>query len=208
MASISTPLMTAEEFFEWASRPENQDKYCELERGEIVPMPPPGEIHGILCAWIAYLLWTYVLKRGQGRVASNDMGLIVARDPDTVRGPDIMLFAESRRLEDLSPRYPDQLPLLIVEVLSPSDNWGKTLIRVGQYLKRGVALVWVVDPDSRTVSVHRRGQDLPAVRDEMEDLTGEDVLPDFRCRVAELFTFPGTKPDAAAPPNSGANPEP
>ena len=32
---------------------------------------------------------------------------------------------------------------------------------------------------------------LPRVLDEADELDGNDVLPDFRCRVAEFFAVPG-----------------
>jgi Uma2 family endonuclease len=193
MATVGTKLMTAEEFFDWLQRPENQQRLFELEAGEVVEMPPPGELHGILCGWIAHLLWRYVLQRGQGSVSSNDAGLLVKRSPDTVRGPDLMLFDESKTLDQLNPRFVERLPKLVVEVLSPSDPRGKVDRRVTQYLRRGVPLVWLVDPEVRTVSVHRPGQELYVV-DDTEELTGHEVLPDFRYRVAELFTLPGAAP--------------
>ena len=190
MATVETRQLTAEEFCEWASRPENAGKRFELERGEPVEMPPPSEIHGVVCFLVAHLLGAYVFRRGQGYVCSNDTGLLVEKDPDTLRGPDVMLFDEKRRFDQLSRKYSTGVPKLVVEVFSPSDNWGKTLKRIGQYLKRGVALVWVVDPESLSVSIHQPGKD-PRVVDETEELHGEEVLLEFRCRVAELFTLPG-----------------
>jgi Uma2 family endonuclease len=189
MATVATRRMTAEEFWEWASRPENQDKRFELDRGEVVEMPPPGIPHGVICAWIAYLLWGYVLRRGKGYVCSNDSGLLVQRDPDTVRGPDLMLFDAPRRLEDLTPRYAETVPQLIVEVLSPTDQQGKTNRRIGQYIQRGVPLVWLVDPEVRIVTVYQPGKDF-YTREEADELTGEAVLPELRLHVADLFTFP------------------
>lgn len=190
MATVESRLMTADEFCEWASRPENASRRLELERGEPIEMPPPGELHGAICFLVAHLLGTYIFRRGQGYVCVNDTGLLVERDPDTLRSPDLMLFDEKRRLDQLSLKYATAIPKLVVEVFSPSDSWGKTIRRVGQYLRRGVPLVWVVDPESRSVSIHRSGRDAMSV-DEPEELTGEDVLPDLRCRVADFFTLPG-----------------
>jgi len=190
MATVEMRQLTAEEFCDWASRPENSGKRFELERGEPVEMPPPSERHGAVCFLVAHLLGAYVFRRGQGFVCTNDAGLLVEQGPDTVRGPDIMLFDEKRRFDQLSRRYSTAVPKLVVEVFSPSDNWGKTVRRIGQYLKRGVTLVWVVDPESLTVSIHRAGRDPHAV-DDTEELTGEDVLPDLHLRVTDFFTLPG-----------------
>ena len=41
-----------------------------------------------------------------------------------------------------------------VEIFSPSDRWGEMNRKVEQYHRRGVPLVWVVDPDERTVDVY------------------------------------------------------
>ncbi len=190
MATVTTNLMTVDEFFDWANRPENADRFWELDEGEVVEMPSPGEIHGILCGFIAHLLWAYVLERGKGAVSSNDTGLLVKRKPGTVRGPDIMLFDESRPLRKLSHKFSERIPRLIVEVLSPSDKMSRVNRRISQFLKRGVPLVWLVDPDLRTVTVYRHGKDFKVVR-EHEVVTGEDVLPKLRYRVSELFAVPG-----------------
>jgi Uma2 family endonuclease len=198
MATVETQRLSADEFWEWANRPENGGKLFELERGEVVEMPSPGERHGALCVWIGHLLWNYVIRRGAGGVCSNDTGLLVEQAPDTVRGPDVMLFGESRSLEQLSPKYSTRVPQLVVEVLSPSDQMTKVNRRIKQYLRRGIPLVWLVDPEVRSVSVYRPGKEL-LVLDETEELVGEEVLVDFRLPVAELFTLPGQGPAEAQP---------
>jgi Uma2 family endonuclease len=190
MATAESKLLTPDEFFEWANRPENAGKLYELDEGRAVEVPPPGELHGVICFLISHLLGRYVFQRGRGYVCTNDTGLLVKRKPGTVRGPDVMLFDESRPLEKLSRKYSTQLPKLVVEVWSPTDQPGKVNRRISQYLKRGVPLVWLVDPEVRTVSVYRPGKEHYVV-EEAETLTGEDVLPGLRHRVAELFTLPG-----------------
>jgi Uma2 family endonuclease len=182
--------MTAEEFYEWANRPENQGTLYELVQGEPVAMPTPSELHGVVCFLIAHLLGKYIFQRGKGYICTNDTGLLVERDPDTLRGPDIMLFDELRRLEELSRQFAVAIPRLVVEVLSPSDRLGRVNRRINQYLKRGVPLVWLVDPEVRNITIYRPGKDLYTV-EETEDLTGDEILPDFRCRAAEFFALPG-----------------
>jgi Uma2 family endonuclease len=189
MATVETKRMTAEEFWEWANRPENQDKLYELDRGEVVEVARPAEFHGVLCAWIAHLLWGYALQRGRGCVCSNDTGLLVEREPDTLRGPDLMFFDERLGLEQLSRKFTERIPKLVIEVMSPNDRMTKLNRRIGQYLERGVDLVWLVDADVRSITVYRRDR-YPLVLDDTEELTGEDVLPNLRFRVSELFTLP------------------
>lgn len=201
MSTKTTPKMTAEAFFEWANRPENAGKRYELEDGEVVEMPSPGELHGLYC-WLAVrLLTVYISRRGSGYLLTNDTGLVVRRKPDTVRGPDIMLFLEQPDLSKMSRKFCERVPALIVEVLSPTDTMRKTTVRVGQYLKRGVPLVWVIDPEERIVYVHRP-EEFGKVLDETEELTGNGVLPDFSCPVRDLFTPPGQQPAPPARPTT------
>ncbi len=189
MATVETALMTAEEFVDWAGRPENEDKHYELDYGEIAEMPPPSELHGVVCFLIARILGNFLFSRGKGYLCSNDSGLLVARGPDTVRGPDLMLFDENRPLDGLSRKFTERVPKLIVEVLSPSDPMTTVNLRISQFLKRGVPLAWLVDPEMRRVTVYRPGKE-HKVFDETEELTGEDALPDLRVGVADLFAMP------------------
>jgi Uma2 family endonuclease len=188
--ATETQLLTAEEFYDFCHRPENRARQFELERGEIVEMSRPGERHCAVCGNVTYLLGSYVRQRKQGYVCPNDMGLILARGPDTVRGPDVVVYLETRHFDDLEIKYPERLPALVVEVLSPNDKWVRMTRRINTILQRGVQLVWVLDPESRTVTVHQSDRQ-SMVFDDTEELTGLDVLPDFRCRVAEFFSMPG-----------------
>ena len=183
-------LMTAEDFFEWVSLPENRDLYVELERGEIAEMPPPGKYHGFVCGNVAGILRNYAIARGRGYVCTNDAGLIVERDPDTVRGPDVTFYDDAQTADDMERQFATEPPLLAVEVQSPNDRVNRTVLRISQMLQLGVRLIWVVDPETRDVSVYRPGKD-PSLAQESQDLTGEDILPDFRCRVADFFGVPG-----------------
>ena len=190
MATVATKPMTAEEFYEWTHRPENRDRRFELERGEIVEMSRPGKQHGLICANIAGILWTFAKRRKKGYVCSNDTGVVVERENDTVRGPDILFFEDATTAEDVDEKYGETPPLLAVEVLLPNDTLAIMSRRVREQLDFGTKIVWVVNPEDRNVTVYRRGKEHFVV-EESDELTGEDVLPDFRCKVVEFFQLPG-----------------
>jgi Uma2 family endonuclease len=186
MASVVSKLMTAEEFFDWVQRPENRDRHFELERGEVVEMSRPGERHGLVCSNGTYLLVGYTRAVKKGYVVSNDTGIILEREPDTVRGPDVAVYVESRKFEELEIKYPRRLPKLIVEVLSPNDQQGKIQKRINKFLEKGVAMVWLLDPDAQTITIFLPNQ-LPIVLEGDEEVTGFDILPDFRCKASDFF---------------------
>lgn len=183
-------LMTAEEFFDFCQLPENRDRHLELERGRIVEMPPPGERHGAVCWNVAGLLWSFAFQRGKGVACSNDSGLILEREPDTVNGPDVLFFDKLLRYDQLKIGYQADMPQLVVEVLSPSARHTRVVRRVARLLQKGVALVWILDPEERSLAVHRAGREA-VVLSENDEVTGEDVIPDLRLKVADFFKLPG-----------------
>src|ERR1700733_4938938 len=111
--------MTAESFADWVEQPENRNRWFELVRGEGIELPPPGKIHGRVCVNVVFELERYVRQRRKGYVTSNDTGVILERDPDTVRGPDVAIYLEKTKFRQLKIKYSDRLPKLIVEALSP-----------------------------------------------------------------------------------------
>jgi Uma2 family endonuclease len=101
--------------------------------------------------------------------------------PGKVRRPDASFVRIDRLPGGLtSEGYIDVAPDLAVEVLSPNDN------QIAEYLRVGVSLVWVINPEARTVLVHRRDGSVSRLRED-EELLGEVCLPGFRCQLARIF---------------------
>src|SRR6187397_967509 len=112
--TTATPLMTAEEFCEWVQSAANRDRWFELVQGKVIELPPPTKIHGRVCQNVAFRLELYVRQRRKGYVLINDSGVILVRDPDTVRGPDVALYEDATRFSDLHPKYGEVAPRLAV----------------------------------------------------------------------------------------------
>jgi Uma2 family endonuclease len=199
MATAPPKLMTADEFWDFVHRRENQDRVFELVRGEVVEMTKPGKRHGFVCINAGVLLHAYATRRKKGYVCGNDTGVVVARDPDSVRGPDLLFFEDATSYEQIDKKWGDTPPRLAVEVMSPNDTMGEMNERIQEQLDLGTPLVWLIDPESRSVTVYRPGKNL-YVRKGDEELTGEDVLPDFRCKVSDFFRLPGQEESTSTQP--------
>jgi Uma2 family endonuclease len=195
----TTKRMTAEEFCDWVHLPENRDEWFELVRGEVIRLLPPKKPHGYVCANVARVVGNYTFERRKGSVTSNDSGVILERDPDTVRGPDVALYEDAGKFADLHPKYGEVPPRLAVEVLSPDDRAKYVTRKVTDYLENGVALVWLLDPEARTVTVYPADR-APYTLQPDAELTGEDVLPGFRCRVGDFFHLPEESGGPPPPP--------
>jgi Uma2 family endonuclease len=171
---------------EYERMPEEEAYRVELVRGMLVRSPKPAPLHGVLQARMAWKLAEFVDRAGGGEV-TGEVGAILARDPDTVRGPDLAFYSTDR-IPDFG--YGGGFwgpPDLAVEILSPSNRPSEIREKVAEYLGAGVRLVWVLDPDGRSVTVHRSGGEARVVRHD-QTLEGEDVLPGFLLPLASLFT--------------------
>jgi Uma2 family endonuclease len=77
-------------------------------------------------------------------------------------------------------------PDLAIEVQSPGDRQRELLDKVGEYLQAGSRLVWVIDPEARTVTVYESASHVATLRED-DVLDGGDVLPGFRCRPSDFL---------------------
>jgi Uma2 family endonuclease len=190
-AGTATTRMTAEEFYEFVHRPDNQCRWLELVRGGVIELPPPQRPHGIVQINAGRILSVYTFKVGRYYVVT-DAGVILERDPDTVRGPDVAVYDDAQHYDDIAPKYAEVPPLLAVEILSPHDRADQVTKKINDYLRSGVALVWLVDPEAREVTVYTHDSG-PRLHDAKQTLSGGDVLPGFKCKVADFFRLPGDK---------------
>ena len=80
----------------------------------------------------------------------GEAGYVLARNPDTVRGPDLSFIARERLVGFDDSRFFEGAPDLAVEILSPSNRPGEVRAKAPEYLAAGARLVWVVDPSARS----------------------------------------------------------
>lgn len=160
---------------------------CELVLGRIVPMSPTGGEHGRVEGNFYAALRSFVRPRKLGQVLVGEVGIFTHRGPDSVRGADVAYISNERYQRLKSSRgFLDVAPELVVEVLSPDDRPGELRHKLQEYFEAGVRLVWVADPDARTVAAYRSTTDVRPFRDS-DSLPGDDVLPGFEVAVRTLF---------------------
>ena len=80
----------------------------------------------------------------------------------------------------------DGVPVLVVEILSPSDTQEQIDEKIDDYLRAGVAVVWIIDPHDKTVLIYRKDAE-PELLNITQELSGEPHLPGFRVPVGEIF---------------------
>ena len=174
-------VMTGEDLFELGDIGRT-----ELIKGELVRMPPTGHPHGYVKVNFAAILRTFVRQHKLGRVMGGEVGIYTHRDPDTVRGADIVFISNERLAQVQSTSYLDVAPELTVEVTSPDDRWYAIDDKLTEYFEIGVQIVWVASPQRQQVHVYRSLTEIEILT-AADTLSGNSVLPGFSVPVAELF---------------------
>ena len=174
-------LVTIDQFLEMQF-----DGPVELVRGEVVELTRPDQSHGNVCLEVAFAIASWARSAQAGRVTTNDAGIVTDPHPGTLRGADVAFFASSQLFDGKLPRGPVTLvPVLCVEVLSPSNTWSGMRRKIEEYLAVGVHEVWLVDPELRTVDRFRRDCGSTLFR-ETQTLTSVE-LPGFSVPVSDFF---------------------
>jgi Uma2 family endonuclease len=75
---------------------------------------------------------------------------------------------------------------LAVEVVSPKDQVYELDWKLADYRKVRVPLVWVINPELRTVTVYQIDRPIRLLFED-DELSGEDIIPGFRCPIREIL---------------------
>jgi Uma2 family endonuclease len=162
------------------------DVKYELHDGRLVVVAPPGGLHGRRQAKFSRYLLTEGEEKGHGE-GFAEAGLLLRQKPDTVVGFDAAFVTTAQLPTRYSPEgYLLTIPALVVEVRSKNDPQPEVDAKVQEYLTAGVVLVWVADPETRTVIAYRPNQPA-AVFAAADTLTAEGVVPGFAVPVANLL---------------------
>ena len=183
MTTTKEKLLTAEDLLELHSK----GVRGELIRGVLCEIMSAGTRHGKVVMKLGFLLGSVVFPRRLGTLVGSDSGVLIEREPDTVREPDIAYFSvEKMPLGEDAPGYTEVVPDLVVEIASPNDSLQNLKDKAMIWQDFGVPLVWVGHPNRREVEVHSAGGTVVTLGEE-DVLDGGDVLPGFSCSVGEIF---------------------
>ncbi len=145
-------------------------------------------LSNLIAAGITGMLHNDCREHDLGWVLASELGYrCFPWKPGRVRRADVSFIRADRLTEaQLSEGFCSIPPDLAVEVVSPNDLVDKLDEKVEDYVRAGVRLVRIGRPAARAVQVFR------ADRSESwlwagNELSGEDVIPGFRCKVEDLF---------------------
>src|SRR5260221_10800149 len=127
-------------------------KIFGLQHGVLIEVAGSGQRQAALAVWIAYLLTSFIMEHHLGGIVLGADGTIQLSLFNT-RIPDVSYIAGVKVPSD--PKYHQGAPDLAVEVVSKSNKPSEMQQRAGEYIGAGSRLVWIVEPDKKTIDVYR-----------------------------------------------------
>ena len=164
---------------------DHEGRLCELVDGVLVEKA---------MGFRESLLAGALIEALRGFVGRHNLGLVTAPDgmmrlaAGLVRVPDVAFISWDRLPERRVPAVPipDLAPDLAVEMLSAGNTAGEMARKRREYFAAGVRLVWLIDPEARTIAVYTGPRNSTLLR-HGDTLSGGAVLPGFSLSLKELF---------------------
>lgn len=155
-------------------------KRHEIIDGEHVATPSPTTYHQTVSRRLQFALYEQLELTGRAQVFDAPIDVELALH-DIVQ-PDLVIVATASS-QIITPSRIRGIPVLIVEILSPSTRHNDRSLKLELYRARGVAEYWIVDPESHTVEQRRlEGAEyrlVATVTDRIEPVAFDGVVIDL-----------------------------
>jgi Uma2 family endonuclease len=163
------------------------NRRIELVDGRLEFLPMPTEMHQALVGFLYHALLSFVTKHDLGIVPYAPLRVRVPGG--RYREPDVM-FLRKENFHLRSNRIWKGADLLM-EIVSgdPKDRKRDYEDKLADYIATNVAEYWIVDPERRTVTVHRLAGEGYTIHAEFcpGQTANSALLPGFAIDVAALF---------------------
>jgi len=150
-STVKAPPITVKQYLGFQSPPGFRD---ELINGEIVVSPEPKPLHHDVALKLFKLL-----EAAAGPSFKVGMRINMTMEMlNSAPSPDVWIVEREKwRAARAANTYPENAPILAVEVVSPSNRKRRVQEKIYLYLAAGGGGVWVVYPKRSEVRVHAAG---------------------------------------------------
>lgn len=180
----TTTRLTLEQFL---AMPETKP-YREYEDGEVTRKKMPSLWHMTVQRLLSVVFSVYMQSHSRWNAGPELRCIFGPAGHERAYVPDFAVFRAS--LADPAVNGPLQAaPDLAIEILSPDDRMSRVHRKVRFYLRYGVRIVWIVDPQNREVTVMTEPNRSFVFSDD-DVLDGGAVLPGFRVPVRDILPPP------------------
>ncbi len=184
MGSQAPQVMTAEEYVTLPDR-QNGVSYELVQDTLVVRDPGVSWTHSSVQGKLYRYLDEWMEKFGHGEVGV-DVDCLLSETPDTIRIPDVAVLLQPFDTENAFHGRVRGAPDIAIEVLSPSNRPQEMRDKTSDYFNAGALRVWIVDPETRTVVIHKAdGTNTRFIgADRLED---PEILPGFSLQMQKVF---------------------
>jgi Uma2 family endonuclease len=131
--------------------------------------------------------WSDAQPEPRGAVLVGEAGVRLRRDSDTIVGIDVGYISAQTVADNPDENaLIDGVPLLVIEILSPSDTQKSIGKKIQACLACGVPHVWMASVEFRTVTAYRPGAE-PQLFSVSHTISAEPHLPGLRIALADIF---------------------
>lgn len=130
---------------------EDTDDKVELIDSVVYMTPAPTPLHQKICFKAAQIMDGFVAGKGYQMLQGVNVRLYDEQKRkigDVI--PDISVFCQ---YEDLNVTFIDDIPTIIVEIVSPSTVYTDNIKKADLYKRAGVKEYWIIDPKSKLITV-------------------------------------------------------
>jgi Uma2 family endonuclease len=183
-----TTLLTSEPVSPPLPLAKDDDALYEIIDGQRVELPPMSAYSAVLASWLVARLDVFADGDNLGRAVCEVL-FHLPLNGDRNRRPDgaFVSFQRWPRNRRIPPQHAwDVVPNLAIEVVSPTEFAEELLLKIDEYFRAGVQLVWVVYPQQALVYVYESMTRIRGLT-RTDELDGGSVIPGFRLPLATLF---------------------
>lgn len=137
------------DYSDYAAIPDDGRRY-EILEGVLHVTPAPSTGHQHASKRLQRQIEEYFEERSLGEVFNAPTDVILG--PHDVVQPDLVVVG---RPEQVSERGIEGVPLLVIEILSPSTREHDRTRKAARYATLGIPHFWLVDPDARRIECYR-----------------------------------------------------
>jgi Uma2 family endonuclease len=115
-----------------------------------------------------------------------DSGGSVAFDDGSVKMPDITYILRQKLEGQPKNQFILLVPDFVVEYVSTYDSLKEAKEKMNFYMQKGVPLAWLIVPKEQITYIYKQNSEITSKKFD-EELSGEDVLPNFTIVLANIF---------------------
>lgn len=167
----------------------NRNLFIERNsEGQIIIMAPAGGKSSNFSLKIATAIEIWNQRNDNFGIAFDSSAGFRLKD-GSMRSPDaawVTKQAWEALTEDQKEKFPPLCPTFIAEVRSPSDRLPTLLHKMDEWVNNGCKLAWLIDPNEQKAYIYRPQKDTLILDGLTQQLSGYDILSDFRFDLSKL----------------------